>query len=49
MISRNEFLQAEIDWLTAKASREQAALNLTAAMETYEWAVNGLMATAAGM
>ncbi|MBQ7796286.1 MAG: TolC family protein, partial [Lachnospiraceae bacterium] len=43
LISRQEYLQAEANWLTAKASKEQAALNLTEAMETYEWAVNGLM------
>lgn len=43
MISRQEFLQAEANWLSAKAAKEQAALNLMAAMETYEWAVNGLM------
>lgn len=48
MISRNEHLQAEADWLTAKASREQAVLNLTAAMETYEWAVKGLMESSTG-
>lgn len=44
MISRQEYLTAEVTWLTAKASREQAALDLTASMETYEWAVKGLMA-----
>ena len=43
MISKQEYLNAEAAWLTAKASRETAALDLTAAMETYEWAVNGLM------
>lgn len=43
MISKQEYLNAEAAWLTAKASREKAALDLTAAMETYEWAVNGLM------
>lgn len=48
MISRLEYLQAEAEWLSAKASREQAALNLTAAMETYEWAVKGLIVQTAG-
>lgn len=43
MISRQEYLSAEVTWLTAKASYEQAALDLTASMETYEWAVNGVM------
>ena len=48
MLSRNEYLQAEADWLTAKASKEQAELSLLEAMETYEWAVSGLMASSAG-
>lgn len=43
MISKAEYLAEEIAWLTAKASKEQAALNLQAAMETYEWAVKGLI------
>lgn len=43
MISRQEYLQAEADWLSAKAAKEQAGFNLTAAMEAYEWAVNGLI------
>ena len=43
MISKQEYLNAEVAWLTAKASREKAALDLTASMETYEWALNGLM------
>lgn len=43
IISRMEFLQAEAEYLTAKASFEQVGLDLTAAMERYEWAVNGLI------
>jgi len=43
MISRAEYIMEEINWLTAKAGKEQAALNLQAAMETYEWAIKGLM------
>jgi len=43
MISRAEYLAEEITWLTAKANKEQAALDLLAAMETYEWAIKGLM------
>ena len=43
MISRAEYLTEEIAWLTAKANREQAALDLRAAMETYEWAIKGLI------
>lgn len=43
MISRQEYLAAEITWLTEKAAMEQAGMNLTAAMETYDWAVKGLV------
>lgn len=43
MISKQEYLNAEAAWLTVKASREKAALDLIASMETYEWALNGLM------
>ena len=43
MISKAEYLAEEIAWLTAKANKEQAALNLQAAMETYEWAIKGLV------
>ena len=43
MISKAEYLAEEITWLTAKAGKEQAALNLQAAMETYEWAIKGLV------
>ena len=43
MISKMEHLQAEAEYLTAKASKEQAGLDLITAMETYEWAVNGLI------
>jgi len=48
MISKQEYLNAEVTWLTAKMSREQAALNLTASMETYEWAIKGMLVTATG-
>lgn len=43
MISRQEYLSAEITWLGVKAAKEQAAMNLISAMETYEWAVKGMM------
>lgn len=43
MLSQAEYLQEELSWLTSKASKEQASLNLLEAMETYEWAVKGLM------
>lgn len=43
MISKQEYLTEEVTWLTAKASKEQAGMDLTAAMETYEWALKGLM------
>ncbi len=43
MLSRAEFLAEEITWLTAKDTKDQAAMDLTGAMETYDWAVKGLM------
>ena len=43
MISKAEYLAEEIAWMTAKANKEQAGFNLQAAMETYEWAVKGLI------
>lgn len=43
MISKAEYLAEEITWMTAKAKKEQAALDLLAAMETYEWAIKGLI------
>ena len=43
MLSKQEYLAEEVTWLTAKASKEQAGMDLTAAMETYEWALKGLM------
>lgn len=43
MLSQAEYLQEEVSWLTSKASKEQASLNLLEAMETYEWAVKGLI------
>lgn len=43
MLSKQEYLAEEVTWLTSKASKEQAGMDLTAAMEAYEWAVKGLM------
>lgn len=43
MISKAEYLAEEVAWLIAKASKEKAALDLLAAMETYEWAIKGLV------
>lgn len=43
MLSRQEYLQAEITYLTAWAEFDQAGLSLTAAIEDYEWALTGLM------
>ena len=43
MLSRQESLSAEIAYLTALADYEAAALDLTAAIEQYEWAMKGLM------
>lgn len=43
MLSGQDYLAAETAWLNAKASKEQAAMDLISAMETYEWAVEGMM------
>lgn len=43
MLSRQEYLTAEVTYLSVKASKEQAGLDLTASMENYEWAVKGLI------
>jgi len=43
MLSRQEIMAAEKDWLSANADFEAAGLDLTAAMEEYEWAVKGLL------
>lgn len=43
MLSRQEYLAAEVTWLTEKAAMEQAGMDLTAAMENYEWALKGLI------
>lgn len=43
MLSKQEYLSAENTWLTAQADYESAGLSLTAAMEEYEWAVQGMM------
>ena len=43
MLSRQEYLQAEVSWMTAQASKESADLALQAAIEDYEWAVQGLL------
>lgn len=43
MLSRQEYLNQEIAYLTAQASKEAADLDLTAAMEDYEWAMQGLL------
>lgn len=43
MISRQDHLGEEVAWLTAKAARESADLDLTAAIEEYEWALRGFL------
>lgn len=43
MLSRQEILTAEKDWLSANADLENAGLDLTTAMEEYEWAIKGLL------
>lgn len=43
MISRLEYLTAEASFLSAQASMDQAAVDLTAAIEAYQWAVKGML------
>ncbi len=43
MLSRQQYLTEEVTYLTAKASMTSAGLDLTAAIEEYEWAVKGLL------
>lgn len=43
MLSRQEYLAQEVTWLSTKATKEQAVMDLISAMETYEWAVDGMM------
>lgn len=43
MLSRREYLDAEVTWLEAVAAKDSAGLDLTEAMETYEWAAAGLI------
>lgn len=43
MIGNLEYLKAEAAWMAADVSRQQAVLDLKLAMETYEWAMKGLM------
>lgn len=45
MVGRLEYLGAELQFLSAKASRMSASMNLLSAMETYDWAVKGLISS----
>lgn len=47
MLGRLEYLGAELQFLSAKASRISAEMNLLSAMETYDWAVKGLISSSA--
>lgn len=42
-ISRQQYLEEEVTYLTAVQEREEADLALTAAIEEYEWALTGYM------
>lgn len=48
MMGRLEYLNAQVSYLTSKAARETAALQLTSAMDTYDWAVKGLVISGQG-
>ena len=43
MLSRQEYLQAESAWLSSEASHTAAKLDLTGAIENYQWALEGLL------
>ncbi len=43
MMSRQEYLQAESAWLSSEASHTSAKLDLTGAIENYQWALEGLL------
>lgn len=43
MIGRLQYLQARIGYLQQKMMAENAALSLTQAMETYDWALKGIV------
>jgi len=43
MMSRQEYLQAESAWLSSEASHTAAKLDLTGAIENYQWALEGLL------
>lgn len=48
MMGRLEYLNAQVAYLTAKSAKDTAALDLFSAMETYDWALKGLIATSEG-
>ena len=43
MMSRQEYLQAESAWLSSETSHTAAKLDLTGAIENYQWALEGLL------
>lgn len=48
MLSRQQYLTEEVTYLAAKASMTSAGLDLTAAIEEYEWAIKGLLELGTG-
>lgn len=48
MMSRESYLTAEASWLQSEASYTSAKLDLTEAMENYEWAREGLLDIGSG-
>ena len=43
MMSRQDYLQAQSAWLSSEASHTSAKLDLTGAIENYQWALEGLL------
>ena len=45
MLSRQEYLEVRSSYLDGAAAKAQADVNFQQAMDMYDWAVKGLMAT----
>lgn len=48
MMGRMEYLSAEVDYLTAKSEKDMADMALFTTMETYSWAVKGMIISSRG-
>lgn len=48
MLGRLEYLNAQVAYMTSKSAKEAADIGLFSAMETYDWAVKGLVLSGQG-